>query len=136
MNRAWAIGVASVGLLLVGVTCGCIRYGNRPSEWPAFGLILLGPYLLTAIGYWFSPSRIDRFLGAVVVVTGAVLTGFVANEMWPTLFSGEPAPAILSSVFVGIMILMVQYPVGLGAALSGLTARRTEHQAQRDAEAL
>ena len=96
VRRAWAVWVASVGLLLVGAVYGCIWYAipDRPAarDWPIYGPLLFAPYGLAALGCWLSVRRFVRVLAALTVAAGVLIAAVAVSDAWPT-FGGGPSPA-------------------------------------------
>jgi hypothetical protein len=120
MRGLWAVSVASVGLLLVGVVYACILYAmpNRgiARDWPIYGPVLFGPYALAALACWLSRSRFVRVLAVFSVLAGAAIAAAAMADAWPTFRGGRP-PAMPGSALVSGILLMGQYSVGAIAAL-------------------
>ncbi|HEY1189122.1 MAG TPA: hypothetical protein VGE74_15820 [Gemmata sp.] len=126
VRGSWAVCVASVGLLLVGMVYGCIWYAipDRPvaREWPVYGPLLLAPYALAALGCWFSPNGLARALAALIVLAGVMVALVALYDAWPT-FCGGPAPGMPASALVSGVLLVCQYWAGVAAMVSGLAGR-------------
>lgn len=126
MRKVWAGGVASVGLLLVGVVYGCIWYAipDRPAarDWPVYGPLLLGPYALAAFGCGLSVGRLVRVLAVLTVLAGGLIAAVAVCDAWQT-FGGGPPPAMPASVLASVVLLMAQYWAGIIAAVGGLAGR-------------
>jgi hypothetical protein len=116
--------VLLAGLLLVGVVLGCVwsAIPHRPlaRDWPLYGLLLLGPYLLAALGCRWSASWLTRLPAVLVVAAGGLIAAVTVFDAWPT-FHGDPPPAIPASALAAGVLLLLQYIAGLVAIAAGFT---------------
>ncbi len=127
LGRRWAVGVTLAGAFLVGATFGGVwsavpdRQVSR--DWVLTVALMSGPYLLSAAGCWLSPAWVVRGVAGLVVLTGLVMAGAVAWELWPT-YRGAPPPAISVALLLDCLLLIGQYGFGLAGFVGGLAKRR------------
>jgi len=122
MRRRWAAGVMLSGLLLVGIVYGCIWYAlpNKPlaTEWPTYGLLLLAPYLLAAIGCLLCRGWFIRVLAVATVLCGIMMAIVGVIAMWPDS-NGNPPQDLLGAVWMSALLMVCQYYAGAIAACAG-----------------
>ena len=129
----WPAGLLIAGLILVGAVYGLIWYAipdrGAARLWYVYGPLLLGPYLLAALGARRSAPLAVRALGLAVCVAGVVILGAALLDMRPVFEGGRP-PDIPASSFLAVVLLVGQYGAGLMATVTGMAGRQGQKAAE------